>query len=135
MEAHTEDVPARNTVTRTGVSNELIAIVAVGVMLAGLAFTTASWSRDDIRSVRDDVRILRDDVQGLRGNMGTLRGDFDLLRGEFDSLRGEFYLLRGEFDLLRGEVRTVQSGLSDLRERVVRIETLLLERSDIGSGH
>ena len=127
MEAHAEDLPKGSAVIRTGVGSEPIAILAVVVMLGGLVFTTASWSREDIRNVRDDVRILgdgvrilRDDVQDVRGNLGTLRGEFDSLRGEFD--------------LLHGEVRDVQSGLSDLRERVARIETLLKERSDVRPG-
>ena len=99
MEAHTEDLPERSAVIRTGVGSELIAILAVGVMPGGLVFSTASWSRDDIRIVRDDMQVLRDDVRTLRD-----------------------------------EVRGVQSGLSDLRERVARIETLLEERSDLRPG-
>ena len=78
MEAHTEDVPSNRSTPRAAVSAELISILAVGVMLAGLVFTTAGW-------IRSDVQVLRDDV------------------------------------------RAVQSGLSELRERVVRIETLLEE--------
>lgn len=85
MEAHTEHVPEKRVVPRAGVSGEMIAILAVGVMLGGLVFTTGSW-------IRDDMRVLRD------------------------------------------EVRTVQSGLSELRERVVRIETLLHGRSGNGSS-
>ena len=77
--------------TRTGLSNEMIAILAVGVMLAGLGLTIGSW-------IRDDMQILRDDM-------------------------------RGDMQILRDEVRTVQSGLSELRERVIRIESLLQEDS------
>ena len=106
MEAHAEDLPERSAVIRTGVSNELIAILAVGVMLGGLVFTTASWSRDDIRVVRDDMQVLRDDM----------------------------HVLRDDVRMLRDEVRDVHSGLSDLRERVARIETLLEERSDLRPG-
>ena len=99
MEAHAKDLPERSAVIRSGVSSELIAILAVGVMLGGLVFTTASWSRDDIRVVRDDMQVLRGDVR-----------------------------------MLRDEVRGVQSDLSDLRERVARIESLLEERSDLRPG-
>ena len=74
----------------------MIAILAVGVMLAGLVFTTGSWIRDDMQILRNDMR---------------------------DDMR-----------ILRDEVRTVQSGLSELRERVVRIETLLHGRSGNGSS-
>ena len=86
MEAHTEDVPSNRSTPRAAVSGELIAILAVGVMLAGLVFTTAGWIRGDMQVLRGDVQVLRD------------------------------------------EVRAVQSGLSELRERVVRIEILLEER-------
>lgn len=86
MEAHAEEVSRRNAAPRAGVSAELIVILAVGVMLGGLVFTTAAWVRDDIKVLRDDVRTLR------------------------------------------GDVRAVESDLGELRERVVRIETLLLER-------
>ena len=100
MEAHAEDVPENRTLPRVGVSGEMIAILAVGVMLAGLVFTTGSWIRDDLR---DDMQILRND-------------------------------LRGDMRVLRDEVRSVQSGLSELRERVVRIETLLHGRSGNGNS-
>ena len=85
MEAHAKDVPENRTLPRVGVSGEMIAILAVGVMLAGMVFTTGSW-------IRDDMQVLRD------------------------------------------EVRSVQSGLSELRERVVRIETLLHGMSENGSS-
>ena len=106
MEAHAESSSDRSTVIRNGVSNELIAILAVGVMLAGLVFTTASWSRDDMQVLRDDLLVLRDDLLVLRDDMLVLRD----------------------------EVRSVRSGLSDLRERVARIETLLEERFDTRPG-
>ena len=93
MEAHTEDVPGNRSTPRAAVSGELIAILAVGVMLAGLVFTTAGWIRGDMQVLRGDMQVLRGDVQ-----------------------------------VLRDEVRAVQAGLSALRERVVRIETLLEER-------
>ena len=90
MEAHTENLSGN----RAAVSGELIAILAVGVMLAGLVFTTAGWIRGDMLVLRGDMQVLRGDVQ-----------------------------------ILRDEVRAVHFGLGDLRERVVRIETLLEERS------
>ena len=103
MEAHADDVPEKRTMPRTGLSNEMIAILAVGVMLAGLVFTTGSW-------IRDDMQILRDDM------------------------RGDMRVLRDDMRVMRDEVRSVQSGLNELRERVVRIETLLHGRSGNGSS-
>lgn len=96
LEAHVKDMPENRTLPRVRVSGEMIAILAVGVMLAGLVFTTGSWIRDDMQILRNDMR---------------------------DDMR-----------ILRDEVRTVQSGLSELRERVVRIETLLHGRSGNGSS-
>ena len=96
MEAHVKDMPENRTLPRVRVSGEMIAILSVGVMLAGLVFTTGSWIRDDMQILRNDMR---------------------------DDMR-----------ILRDEVRTVQSGLSELRERVVRIETLLHGRSGNGSS-
>ena len=94
MEAHTENLPGNRAAPRAAVSGELIAILAVGVMLAGLVFTTAGWIRGDTQVLRGDMQVLRGDVQ-----------------------------------ILRDEVRAVHFGLGELRERVVRIETLLEERS------
>lgn len=102
MEAHAKDVPENRTLPRVGVSGEMIAILAVGVMLAGLVFTTGSW-------IRDDMQILRD---GLHGDVQILR----------DDLYGDIRILRDDMQILRDEVRTVQLGLSELRERLTRVE-------------
>ena len=91
MEAHAKDMTENRTLPRVGVSGEMIAILAVGVMLAGSVFTTGSW-------IRDDMQILRDDM-------------------------------RGDMRILRDEVRTVQSGLDEIHERVIRIESVLREDS------
>ena len=80
MESHAEDVPERSAVIRTGVSSELVAILAAGVMLAGLVFTTASWSRDDIRIVRDDMQVLRDDVRTLRDEVRAVQSGLNDFR-------------------------------------------------------
>lgn len=84
MEAHAEDVPENRTLPRVGVSGEIIAILAVGVMLAGLVFTTGSWIRDD----------LRDDMQILRGDMRVLRDDMRILRDEVRSVQSGLSELR-----------------------------------------
>ena len=52
MEAHAKDVPENRTLPRVGVSGEMIAILAVGVMLTGspvLTTSTGSWIRDDVQ--------------------------------------------------------------------------------------
>lgn len=115
MEAHAEDMLEKRAAPRPGLSGELIAILAVGVMLAGLVFTTTTWSRDDLRFLRGDMLVLRDDMQTLHQDVRTLHQDVQILRQDVQNLRDD--------------VRSVQSGLSELRERVVRVETLLEERS------
>ena len=84
MDAHADDVPGKRAMPRTGLSNELIAILAVGVMLAGLVFTTGTWIRDDLR---DDMRI-------LRGDMRVLRDDIRILRDEVRSVQSGLSELR-----------------------------------------
>ena len=84
MEAHADDVPEKRGMPRTGLSNELIAILAVGVMLAGMVFTTGTWIRDD----------LRDDMQILRGDMRVLRDDMRVLSDEVRSVQSGLSELR-----------------------------------------
>ena len=84
MEAHAKDVPENRTLPRIGVSGEMIAILAVGVMLGGMVFTTGSW-------IRDDMQILRDD---LRGDMHVLRDDMRILRDEVRSVQSGLSELR-----------------------------------------
>ena len=123
MEAHAKDVPDNRTLPRVGVSGEMIAILAVGVMLAGLVFTTGSWIRDDLR---DDMQILRDD---LRGDMRVLRDEVRSVQSGLSELRER--VVRVEERLVGVEERgaRVESGLGEVDERVIRIESLLQEDS------
>ena len=66
MESHTDNVPDRRTLPRVAVSAEMIAILAFGVMLAGLVFTTGSW-------IHDDLQVLRNDVRDVQYGLGELR--------------------------------------------------------------
>lgn len=111
MEAHADDVPEKRAMPRTGLSNELIAILAVGVMLAGLVFTTGSWIRDDLRG----------DIQALRSEM---RDERILSELRERLTRIEEWAIRVEQQLVR-----VESGLGEVHERVRRIESLLQEDS------
>ena len=84
MEAHVKDMPENRTLPRVSVSGEMIAILAVGVMLAGLVFTTGSWIRDDMQILRDDMRgdmrVLRDDMRILRDEVRTVQSGLSELR-------------------------------------------------------
>ena len=107
MEAHADDVREKRVMPRTGPSNELIAILAVGVMLAGVVLTTSSWIRDDIQALRSEMRDER--------ILSELRER--LTRIEERAIRVEEGLVK------------VESGLGEVHERVIRIESLLLEDS------
>ena len=107
MEARADDLPEERVVSRAAASAEMIAILAVGVMLAGVVLTTSSWIRDDVQAVRSEMRDER--------SLSELRER--LTRIEERAIRVEERLVR------------VESGLSEVHERVIRIESLLQEDS------
>ena len=122
MEAHADDVPEKRAMPRNGLSNELIAILAVGVMLAGMGFTTGTWIRDDVQVLRDDVRILRGDVRAVESGLNAVRER--MARVEERVIRVEERVARVEERLAQ-----VESGLGEVHERVIRIESVLQEDS------
>ena len=100
MEAHADDLTEKCVVPRTAASAEMIAILAVGVMLTGVVLTTNSWIRDDVQALRSelrDVRILSE--------------------------------LRERLTRIEERVVQVESGLGEVHERVIRIESVLKEDS------
>ena len=107
MEAHADDVPEKRAMPRIGLSNELIAILAVGVMLAGLGLTIGSWIRDDVQALRSEMRDER--------ILSELRER--LTRIDERAIRIEERLMK------------VESGLGEVHERVIRIESVLQEDS------
>jgi len=115
MEAHADDLTEKRVVRRAGLSGELIAILVVGVMLAGSVFTTGTWIRDDVQVLRDDVRILRGDVRAVESGLNAVRER----------------MARVEERVIRVEERVarVESGLGEVYERVIRIESVLPEDS------
>ena len=115
METHADDLIGKRVVRRAGLSGELIAILAVGVMLAGLVFTTGTW-------IRDDVQVLRDDVRDVQYGLGELRERVVRIETGLSGLRER--VARVEERLVR-----VESGLGEVHERVIRIESLLQEDS------
>ena len=107
METHAEDLPEERVVPRAAASAEMIAILAVGVMLAGVVLTTNLWIRDDVQAMRSEMRDER--------ILSELRER--LTRIEERAIRVEERLVR------------VESGLGEVHERVIRIESVLQEDS------
>ena len=56
MGAHADDLSEERVVPRAAASAEMIAILAVGVMLTGVVLTTGSWIRDDVQALRNELR-------------------------------------------------------------------------------
>ena len=83
-------------------SQELIAILAVGVTLMGLqvAFfvSTRGELREEIRAVRGEMSILRDE---LRGEMSVLRED---VRHDLDGIRADVQDIRADVHQLRDKL-------------------------------
>ncbi len=84
-------------------SQELIAILAVGVTLMGLqvAFfvSTRGELREEIRAVRGEIGVLRDE---LRGEMSILRDD-----------------VRHDIDALRIDIRDIREDVRQLHDKLL----------------
>ena len=95
---------------RVKLSQELIAILAVGVTLTGLQITL--------------FVSMRGEMSDLRGEMGRME---TRLRGEMSDLRDE---MRGEMNILREDVRhdidAVRIDIQDIREDVRQLRDKLL---------
>ena len=72
-------------------SGEMIAIVAVGVALAGLILTS-------VRGLRQDMQV---QIGGLRGEIAGLRGEIAEIRAELAQLRERMAHLEGLLEGLR----------------------------------
>ena len=72
-------------------SGEMIAIVAVGVALAGLILTS-------VRGLRQDMQA---QIGGLRGEIAGLRGEIAEIRAEVAQLRERMAHLEGLLEGLR----------------------------------
>ena len=72
-------------------SGEMIAIVAVGVALAGVILTS-------VRGLRQDMQA---QIGGLRGEIAGLRGEIAAIRAEVAQLRERMAHLEGLLEGLR----------------------------------
>ena len=84
---------------RAALSPELIAILAVGVTLAGVMLTmmtvmTGSFARElgavreEVRVVRKEVRVVRDGQVDLRERVARVESKLDVLAGDWPPKRG-----------------------------------------------
>ena len=83
----------------------LVAVVAVGISLAGLML--ASW-----RGIRHEMRDMRQET----------RDEFHAVRQE---TRGEFHEVRQEIRDMRNHMGRIDSHIGELRERMGHVEGLL----------
>ena len=68
-------------------SPELIAILAVGVGLAGLLITLMQQTRDDLQQLRGDLQPLRSEVRALETRVAAVKRGQARIEGLIDGLR------------------------------------------------
>lgn len=81
-----------------GMTGEIIAILTVGVALAGLILTSVHGLRGEIAGLRGDMQ---EQIGGLRGEIAALRGEIAEIRSELAQLRERMAHLEGLLDGLR----------------------------------
>ena len=112
---------------RTGVSSELIAILAVGAMMAGTMLTMMNMMmgafEQNFTSIREEIASVRREIRSNREEIASNRKEIASLREEVASNRREIASLRDDVGELRKDVRTLQAGQAELRERMVRLES------------
>ena len=76
---------------RGSMTPELIAIVTVGVALAGVLLTSIRGVQQDINALRGEIGTLREDVSKLRERIARLEGPGvrDLINLDLIKLRGD----------------------------------------------
>ena len=102
-------------------SGEIIAIVTVGLTLAGLLVGLFAWLRADM--IKGEERLRADMVKGE-----------ERLESQITGVRGEITGVRGEVHGLRGEVVETRAEVSQLRERMAHLEGLLEGIRDFVTG-
>ena len=80
-------------------SGEMIAIVAVGVALAGVILTSVRGLRQDMQA---QIGGLRGEIAGLRGEIAEVRAEVAQLRERMAHLEG---LLEGLREAISGRVK------------------------------
>ena len=95
---------------RAGLSSELIAILAVGAMMAGTMLTMMTMM---VSAFEENFASIRAEIQSVRSEVESLE----------QSIRGEIGSLREDVRELRKDVRALQVGQTELRERMARMES------------
>ena len=98
-------------------SPELIAILAVGIALAGLLLDTWRVLRGDTRAIREEMRAIRGEMRAARRRGLFAEPAPFAVRGPHEGLS-----LRRE---TQERLATLDRGYSELRERLARLEGLL----------
>jgi len=106
---------------RMKLSQELIAILAVGVTLTGLQVTQFVSLRGEIGDLRGEMGTME---AGLRGDMARmeagLRGDMATmetrLRGEINLLRED---VRHDIDAIRIDIQDIRGDIRQLRDKLL----------------
>ena len=104
---------------RAALSPELIAILAVGVALAGVMLTMTmvlvdSFARE-MGAIREDVREIRAGQIEIRDRLSRVEAGQGELRGRLARVEA------GQAELQAGQVE-LRAGQADLRDRMVRVE-------------
>ncbi len=91
-------------------SQELIAILAVGVALTGLQVTLFVTMRGEMSELRGEVSELRSE---MRTEMSELREE---MRGEMNVLRED---VRHDIDALRIDIQDIREDVRQLRDKLL----------------
>ena len=108
----------------------LVAVLAVGVSLAGLMLASWRGLRREMREMREEFHAVRQETReefhAVRQETGQ---DIQGLRQEIQGLRQEtreeFHEVRQEMRDMRNDVGRIDSHIGELRERMGHVEGLL----------
>ena len=95
---------------------ELIAILAVGATLIGVAATMIGLLLTFRRDVRADMATFRAE---MRADMASFKSE---MRADMQAFRTE---VQAEFDQIRGDLANLRKDLHALTERVSRLEGVI----------
>ena len=114
----------------------LVAVLAVGVSLAGLMLASWRGLRREMREMREEFHAVRQETReefhAVRQETGQ---DIQGLRQEIQGLRQEtreeFHEVRQEMRDMRNDVGRIDSHIGELRERMGHVEGLLKGLRDV----
>lgn len=117
--AHTEP-GTRPATRRNGISNEMVAILTMGVAILGVSLASWTTLHAEIAGLRVELHADMDRLRSdLQGQMDQLRAD---LQGQMDRLRAD---LQGRMDQLRADIGALDRSVRRLDDRLRAVETRL----------